>query len=335
MTKLSVAVLSCVLLSVLPARAGSINLSEEAAPIISGLLKQTALQGKRVAVGAFKDSEKKLTMLSAMISEDMEQALVSQASRHGFKMIDRRNFAELAKEWDLGVNGYVDDSSLTQVGKLLGADVLCLGGYTRVGKKITLRVTLVGAEKGEILAASSTEIKLSGDLRDLDEKPLEAKPAVPAPTEAARPASAPLQVELTTDKDHYAIGDKMRLSVKVNRDCFLTLIDIGPTGKGTIVFPNQYAPSNAVKAGVTYVIPDPSAGFEFEVAPPAGVELIRAIASREPSVDLADAMAAVNPETPFGEVKQDLRVLTRDIHVKAKKAKPGEWSESVLKLTIR
>jgi len=327
--------LAVVFLWGLPVQAGQINLSSEAAPIISDLLRQAPLQGKRVAVGGFKDSEKKITRLSAVIAEDLEQALVSQASRHEFKMVDRRNFAELAKEWDLSLNGYVDDSSLTQVGRLLGADVLCLGGYTRVGKKITLRVTLVGAEKGDILAASSTEIKLSGDLRDLDEKPLEAKPAAPAPTEAARPVAEALKVELAADKAQYAVGDKMHLTVKVNQDCFLTLIDVGPTGKATIVFPNLYAPSNAVKAGATYVIPDPSAGFEFEIGPPAGAELIRAIASREPSVDLGDAMATVSSSAPFGEVKQDLRVLTRDIHVKAKKAKPGEWSESVLKLSIR
>lgn len=338
MKNMRYSLLLSVLLPSLPAQASQINLSPEAGPVIASLLKQAPLQGKRVAVGAFRDSTKKLTMLSAMISEDMEQALVAQASLHGFKMIDRNNFAELAKEWDLGMNGYVDDESLTKAGKLLGADVLCLGSYTRVGKMITLRTTLVGAEKGEILAATSIEIKLSSDLRELEEKPLVAeapKAASPGPTEAARPAAEPLKVELVTDKMEYAVGDKMKLSVKTNQDCYLTLIDVGTDGKATVVFPNVYAPSNAVKGGVTYVIPDPSAGFEFEIVPPAGLEIVRAIASREPSVDLAEAMAPFDSANPFGEVKQDLQVLTRAIHVKAKKAKPGEWSESVLKLTIR
>ena len=322
----------------LPAQAGQISLASEAAPIVASLLKQAPLQGKRVAVGGFRDSAKKLSMLSAMISADMELALVAQASLHGFKMIDRSNFAELAKEWDLGMNGYVDDESLTKAGKLLGADVLCLGSYTRIGKKITLRTTLVGAEKGEILAATSSEIKLPSDLRALEEKPLVAAPPKadsPGPTEVSRSAAEPLKVELTTDKADYAIGEKMRLRVKVNQDCYLTIIDVGADGKATVVFPNIYAPSNAVKGGVTYVIPDPSAGYEFEIVAPAGLELIRAIASREPSVDLDAAMEPFSSAKPFGEVTQDLEVLTRSIHVKAKKAKPGEWSESVLKLTIR
>lgn len=318
----------------LPARAGPLSLASEAAPIVADLLKQVPLQGKRVAVGGFRDSEKKLTMLSALLAEDMELALVAQASAHRFKTIDRRNFAELVKEWDLGMNGYVDDEHLTAAGKLLGADVLCLGSYTRVGKKLTLRVSLIEAEKGEILAAASTELKLTGEQRDLDEKSLSAA-AVEPEKAAARPAEPPLQVELTADKAEYAVGEKMKLGVKVNQDCYLTLIDVGTTGKATVLFPNIYTQSNAVKGGVTYAIPDPSAGFEFEVAPPAGLELIRAIASREPSVDLSDAMAPISAESPFGEVKQDMQALTRAIRVKAKKAKPGQWSESVLKLTIR
>ncbi len=331
MTKTLCSAVIAVLLSGLPARAEQINLAAEAAPIVAALLKQVPLQGKRVAVGGFQDSEKKLTKLSAMISEDIELALVAKASDAGFTMIDRRNFSELVKEWDLGMNGYVDDESLTKAGKMLGADVLCLGSYTRVGKKITLRTTLVGAEKGEILAATSTEIKLESALRELEEKALVAAPPKAAPA-AAKEA---LKVDLTTDKTAYAIGEKMTLTVKVNQDCYLTLIDVGTAGKATVLFPNAYTQGNAVKAGVTYTIPDPTAGFEFEVAAPAGLELIRAIASREPSVDLKDAMEPVTAENPFGEVKQDLKVLTRAIHVKAKKAKPGEWSESVLKLTIR
>jgi hypothetical protein len=245
-------------------------------------------------------------------------------------MIDRRNFGELLKEWELSVNGSVDDENLVHAGRLLGADVLCVGKYTKVGKKIILRTTFVGSEKGEILAEGSTEIQLDGDLRDLSEKLV-----VPKAIEASAHGKEPLKVELTTDKSSYAVGDKMTVTVKVNQDCYLTVIDVGAGNKAVMLFPNIYAPNNAVKAGASFTIPDPTAGFEFEVTPPAGLELIRAIASKEPSVDLKDAMQKPTTDAPFGEVKQDLPVLTRDIHVKAKKAKPGEWSESVLKLTIR
>lgn len=319
------------------ASAGPRTLEERVAPIASSLLKQSPLRGKRVAMGGFPDSDKRLTALSAMLAEDLELALVARASEGGFKMMDRRNFSELAKEWELGMNGYVDDASVTQAGRLLGADVLCLGSYERVGKTVVVRATFVSAEKGEILAAAVAEIKLDGRLRDLAEKiiPATAPKPVPAAAETSMVPAEPLKVEVWADKNEHAVGEKMTLRVKVNQDCYLTLIDVGPSGKAVVLFPNHYAPNNAVKAGVTYVIPDPSAGFEFEVTPPAGVELIRAIASKAPTVDLKDAMEPVSEENPFGAVKKDLGMLTRDIHVKAKKAKPGEWSEKVLKLTIR
>ena len=315
------------------AQAKPTDLQLETSQIASDLLKQAPIHAKKVALGDFTDSEGKLTGLSTLLAEDMELALVADARASDFKMIDRRNFGELLKEWELSVNGSVDDENLVHAGRLLGADVLLVGKYTKLGRKIILRTTMVGSEKGEILAEGSTEIQLDGDLRDLSEKIV--TPAPKKPVEASAPIKGPLKVELTTDKTSYAVGDKMTVTVKVNQDCYLTVIDVGAGNKAVVLFPNMYAPNNAVKAGAAFTIPDPSAGFEFEVTAPAGLELIRAIASKEPSVDLKDAMTKPSADEPFGEVKQDLPVLTRDIHVKAKKAKPGEWSESVLKLTIR
>jgi hypothetical protein len=316
------------------AQARDVDLTQETARIAADLLSKVPVRDKKIALGDFTDSDGKLTALSTLLAEDMELALVDDARKGDFKMIDRRNFGELVKEWELSVNGSVDEESLVHAGRLLGADVLCVGKYTRVGKKILLRTTLVGAEKGEILAEGSTEIRLDGDLRDLSEK-------IVAPAESETAAAGPkastetLKVELWTDKASYAIGEKMTVNVRVNRDCYLTVIDIGAGNKATVLFPNLYAQNNAVKAGAAFKIPDPSAGFEFEVAAPTGLELIRAIASKEPSVDLDEAMQKPSADNPFGDVKEGLPVLTRDIHVKAKKAKPGEWSESVLKLTIR
>lgn len=332
---LRLTMLMMALLTALPAQAKETDLTAEARRITAELLRQASFRGKKIAVGDFTDSEGRDTALSALLSENMELALVGQARAGDFKMIDRRNFQELVKEWELSVNGSVDDESLTRAGRLLGADALCIGRYTRIGKKIVLRTTLVGAEKGEILAASSIEIKIDGDLRELSER---VRPAAGIKASAAPPPAAStqtLKVDLWADKTHYAIGDKMTIGVRVNQDCYLTVIHVGVNNKATVIFPNIYAQNNAVKAGAAFSIPDPAAGFEFEVSAPAGMELIRAIASKVPSVDLDDVMSKPSAESPFGGVTEDFSVLTRAIRVKAKKAKPGDWSESVLKLSIR
>lgn len=314
-----------------PVRAA--GLRKEALRLVDDLVEKAELRGKKVAVAAFADPEKRLTALSGMLADEIELALVGRSKEGDFRLMDRRNLTELADEWKLGVNGLLDDESAAQAGRLLGADVLCVGKYSVVGKKAHVRATLVGAEKGDILGAASTEFKLDEDLREYASKPLAGSPAAASSEPAA--STGPLQVELWSEKDEYRFGEKFTLNVRVNQDCYLTLIEVGPEGKATVIFPNHYSQGNAVKAGLVYKLPDPSAGFEFEVSPPAGLQLVRAIASKEPSVDLKDVMGRTSEEVPFSEVKQEVAILTRDIRVKAKKAKPGQWSETVLRLSVR
>ena len=269
-----------------------------------------------------------MTEFSALCAEALEAALLVPAKSRDLKVLDRRNFAALAKEWELGMNGYVEDESAKQAGRLLGVDVMLLAKYTVPKKKIVaLRATLIETETGQILATAATELKTDKPLRSALEKTL--------PEEAApAPAAEPLKVELWTAKADYGAGERFQINVRANQDCHLTLIDVGTSGNVSVLFPNHYAQDNAVKAGVTTMIPDPAAGFEFTVSGPAGKEIIRAIASREPAVDLSGLVKQTSAQSPFAEVKADVPGLTRDIHVQAKKAKPGQWSEAVLQLSI-
>jgi hypothetical protein len=305
-----------------------------ASGLLTDLMNQApGLRARSLAVGEFPGPDGKPTALSAELDEALENALVSPARARDLKLVDRHNLETLAHEWDLDAKGYVEDESAKQAGKLLGVDVFLTGKYSfPEKKKLMLRATLLDSQTGQILGAASIEFKIDKSLRKVDAAPY----PVAKPVEAPPPAKGtePLQVKLWTEKQDYTVGEKFKVMVQANQDCYLTLIDVGTSGSATIIYPNAYAPGNAVKAGVTYTIPDPSAGFEFEVTGPVGHELLRAIASKEPSVDLADAMGQVSAQTPFAEVKKDLPVLTRDIHVKAKQAKPGEWSEASLSLGI-
>ncbi len=310
---------------VLPAAAGQ---------IVSDLLSQApALRGKTMAVGEISDPEGRLTEFSAMFAEALEISLMLPAKSRDLKLLDRRHMEALTKEWELSMSGFVEDDSIKQAGRLLGVDVLLLGRYTVPGKKrIDLRATLVEAETGQILAAATTQLKADKRLQAAREKPL------PAPAPKAAPKSGQeeaLKVEVWTEKAEYRVGEQFRVKVRASQDCYLTLVDVGTSGGVTVIFPNHHARDNAVKAGVTYTIPDPAAGFDFMVSGPPGRELIRAIASRAPAVDLSDILNQVGPRNPFAEVTKDLPGFTRDIHVHAKKAKPGEWSEALLQLKIR
>ncbi|MBI4424133.1 MAG: DUF4384 domain-containing protein, partial [Elusimicrobia bacterium] len=286
------------------------GVARKASGLVEELLEKADVKGQKLAVAGFADSDKRLTALSGLLADSVELELVSRAGKGGYRLMDRRNLSELADEWKLGVNGLLDDESAVQAGRLLGAEVLCVGKYSILGRKLLIRATLIGAEKGEILAAASSELTLDDDLRDYAARPAaSAAPAAAGPPAAA--STGPLRVELWTEKAEYGYGEKLVVHARANQDCYLTLIEVSPQGKPTVIFPNHYAPGNAVKAGVTYTIPDPAAGFEFEVSPPSGVELLRAIASKEPMIDLRDLMEPPTAEVPFAGLKQDVAILTR------------------------
>lgn len=103
--------------------------------------------------------------------------------------------------------------------------------------------------------------------------------------------SSDFRVELKTvgDKENYKIGDEIRFSFKTNKECYITLINIGPSGKPTILFPNSWTKTNLVKAGVEYFIPPMDSNYFMEAKEPLGIEVVKAVASLKPIESLAGA----------------------------------------------
>ncbi|MFH2202789.1 MAG: DUF4384 domain-containing protein [Elusimicrobiota bacterium] len=309
----------------LPVQAKTVE--RAAAQIVKNILDQGLLKEQKVAVGSLKDPQGRLTALSTLLAQELESSLAGQAKAYKFQLLDRSNTQTLVDEWKLGMQGLVDEETAAQAGKLVGMDVLFVGKYVVRDDEISWQVSLIDTETGEIKGVASAAIKTQDDLKALHEK------AVGMKAEAEGQGGL-IRLMLWSAKNEYKIGESMQFHVSADQDCYLTLIDVGTSGSATIIFPNNYSPSNWVKKGVTYTIPDRDAGFEFEVGGPQGVELVRAIASRHPSVDLKDAMKSFSEDAPFAGV-DDPGILTRDISVKKKKAKPGEWTEAVLKIRIR
>ena len=94
---------------------------------------------------------------------------------------------------------------------------------------------------------------------------------------ASKPSSSSFKADVWTDKREYEINEKIVFYVKADKNGYLTLLDIGPNGNITVIFPNKFHRENFVRADVTYQIPSPNYGFEFDVRGPAGLERIKAI----------------------------------------------------------
>lgn len=77
----------------------------------------------------------------------------------------------------------------------------------------------------------------------------------------------------------YNFGEKAYFYFKTNKDGYVAIYEIRPTGEMVLLFPNKYESNNYVKANQTYRVPSVGASYYFKVAPPAGKYYIQIIAS--------------------------------------------------------
>jgi len=77
----------------------------------------------------------------------------------GFRIVERRELEKLFAEMKLGTLGAVDQATAVRIGRLLGAETLCLGSLTGLGGRTLLNLRLVRTETGEVLAAASKKGK--------------------------------------------------------------------------------------------------------------------------------------------------------------------------------
>ena len=124
----------------------------------------------------------------------------------------------------------------------------------------------------------------------------------------------------------YHIGEKIEINFRSSRNCYLTLLNIGTSGKLTILFPNRIHSDNYIQANKTYKIPGADYGFEYQLQGPAGTEKLKAIATLE-RVELVESQF-----TSEGVFKTaEGTAASRDISVVAKKLAPVAtemWSEA-------
>ena len=137
-----------------------------------------------------------------------------------------------------------------------------------------------------------------------------------------------LSSERAADGDVYAIGDKLVLSFTSKQNCYLTILDFTPSGKILVLFPNKWVQNAQVTAGQVVKIPAEGQKFSMKVGGPAGVDVIKAIATNQETQIL-------DPENqelmgPFSVLK-DARVATRDILLVEEEDQKGDAKKQPLK----
>lgn len=96
--------------------------------------------------------------------------------------------------------------------------------------------------------------------------------------------------QVTTDHV-FRRGDRIQLHIMTNQDGYLTLVNIGTSGRTTVLFPSASAPgSNLVKAGTDHAVP-PGSFLRFEGNP--GQEVLVLTFSPRPDAVPSSGAAAV------------------------------------------
>ncbi len=98
-----------------------------------------------------------------------------------------------------------------------------------------------------------------------------------------------INIKLVLDKSKVKPGDTVAVNFEADRDCYLTLIDVGTSGKITRLWPNDFSGNdNFVKADKRYSFPSSSDRFLFRVSGPDGIERIIAIATEDKNAIISD-----------------------------------------------
>ena len=79
--------------------------------------------------------------------------------------------------------------------------------------------------------------------------------------------------------DAVPIGTSIRIEVTTNSACYLYILNVGTSGKSTLLLPNVYDSTNRFSPSETYHLPGPDFGFDIEGPP--GKETIQIFAFSE------------------------------------------------------
>ena len=130
-------------------------------------------------------------------------------------------------------------------------------------------------------------------------------------------AAAPGRLNVVAWVDHadntYAVGEKVRLFVRASEDAYLTVLNVGPSGNTTLLFPNAFQRDARIAGNQVVEIPAPGSGAGIRVGGPVGRELIKVIASTKPVPMFQAVQPAAN--ATFAVLALGARSLARDLQV--------------------
>lgn len=304
----------------MPKGAGLMDQDKGVESLVQSVSASPGIKGKNVGVGDFVNPNGEVDPYSRGVANKLEVELSKAAQKNQFNLISRQNFVQLAEEWKLNLSGAIDSSSVKKVGSLLGLDILITGNLSPAGEAVDIAAKGLDTESGKVLWAERVKVQM------------EKGTTLPVSPRSEPTREGEIKVELWTEKPVYKIGDSMTLKFKTNQDCYITILDVGTSGKVNILYPNRFSGGNKIIAGKTYSIPGPDDGYAIRVEGMPGIEVVRAIATMTP---LSMTQPDFSKEAGVFKQVENPASLTRDLNIVATKTQPASRGEGLIRIEIR
>jgi hypothetical protein len=135
-------------------------------------------------------------------------------------------------------------------------------------------------------------------------------------TEFSDDPSAPLHVQVWTDKKEYRQAEKIRVYLKGNKPFYARILHKNTQGGFLQLLPNPYREDNYFQGGVVYEFPSGKDRFDLEVIPPFGEEGIIVYAGTNPLVEID--LKAVGTVYEVKTKQPDIGIKTRAVKISPK-----------------
>lgn len=113
-------------------------------------------------------------------------------------------------------------------------------------------------------------------------------------------ADTNIKISLSASKTHVQPGETITFTIEADRDCYVTIMDMGTSGRIVRLWPNQYSQGeNLVKAHTPRRFPSEADRFQYKIGGPSGVERIIAYATSQPGKILSESEFQTMQNTPF------------------------------------
>lgn len=312
------------------AQAKSTPKTDPFAKLANELAEDAPVEEVNIGVGNFAyENTDLLSPFSSMLRDELEIALGETGK---FKIVTRDRLADLQMEGKFQGKGVLEPGTGVEKVSIEGVKGIVRGRFYATGDEVTVYAELAWLEGGEIkkarLAIPSAEVKakiwpdpdqaankqLAGAIKPQN---VEQSLANVQDVVAGRLAKVPkdFQVEIfpTDGKRAYAEGETVSFRVRAAEECHIAVLCHQSDGTTVVLFPNRFASNTLIPANKPIDVPGThKSGFEIEIGPPFGSDVVEVIACSKPS-ELHKTLAQF--ASTAGE-QQPYQTLTRGMAVK-------------------